>query len=164
MKKCLLVLFVAMLVCTVQAQYRTYKNQYDVKEYTHQNTDRYSPTAAGILSIIPGLGHCSVGEPLRGFGFFGLTYGSLVLTVYGVSQAYQSSDKEEVGWLVGSGAIMFVGSYIWSIADVTRVAKIKNMHLRDQKLSLHVYPSIQLMSVQPTRKGNIPGITLHVNF
>lgn len=72
MKRCLLVLFVALLVCTVQAQYRTYKNQYDVKEYTYQKTDRYSPSAAGILSIIPGLGHCSVGEPLRGFGFFGI--------------------------------------------------------------------------------------------
>lgn len=164
MKKTLLVLFFAFMASAIHAQYRTYKNKYDVKDYKYQKTDPYSPTSAALLSVVPGLGHCSIGEPLRGFGFFGLTYGSVVLTVYGVSQAYQSANKERVGLLVGGGAVLFVGSYIWSIADVTRVAKIKNMAFRDKSPTVHLYPSIQTYAFEKTRVANIPSATLILNF
>lgn len=164
MKLLVLLLLISFLSCSVFGQYRTYKKQYDVKEYKYQKTDRYNPATADFLSIIPGLGHCYVGEPLRGAGFFTLTYSSMVLTIYGISQAYGSDDKQTVGWLVGSGTAMFVGSYIWSIADVTRVAKIKNMHLREQKLTLHLYPSFQLMPNENLRLNNAPGLTMAVNF
>lgn len=164
MKKLLFVLLFALMVSAVHGQYRMYKNQYDVKDYKYQKTDCYNPTTAGFMSIVPGLGHCYVGESLRGFGFFGLAYGSLVLTVYGVSQAYAPNDKEKVGWLVGGGTVMFIGSYIWSIADVTRVAKIKNMRIRDQKLALHLYPSFQSTPNENFRLTNASGITMTVNF
>ncbi|HLN74433.1 MAG: hypothetical protein ACM3O8_07840 [Methylococcaceae bacterium] len=164
MKKLLLVFLLAFTALAIQAQYRTYKSQYDVKNYKYQKTDRYNPTIAGFMSIVPGLGHCYVGEPLRGFGFFGLTYGSLVLTVYGISQAYTPKDKEKVGWLVGGGTVMFIGSYIWSIADVTRLAKIKNMRIRDQKLALHLYPSFQSTPDENFSSANAPGLTMTVNF
>ena len=164
MKKLLVILLLTILIYRVDAQYRTYKKLYDVKEYHYQKTDLYRPTTAGFLSIIPGLGHCYVGEPLRGFGFFGLTYGSLVMTVYGVSQAYGPQDQQKVGWLVGGGAAMFIGSYIWSIADVTRVAKVKSMHSRGRKLALHLYPSLQLMPGENSRFAHAPALTMAVTF
>lgn len=164
MKKYWLVLFFAFTTLTIHAQYRTYKNKYDVKDYRYQKTDRYNPTSAALLSVVPGLGHCSIGEPLRGFGFFGLTYGSVVLTVYGVSQAYQPGNKEMVGWLVGGGAALFVGSYIWSMADVTRVAKIKNMAFRDNCPTVHLYPSLQTCAFENTHGATVPGATLTFTF
>lgn len=164
MKKLCLVLLLIFLASMVNAQYKTYKNLYDVKEYKYQRTDRYNPTTACFLSVIPGLGHCYTGEPLRGFGFFGLTYGSLVLTVYGVSQAYGPGDKQNVEWMVGGGTVMLIGSYIWSIADVTRVAKIKNMHFREQKLALHLYPSFQFTPNENLRLAKAPGLTMAVDF
>lgn len=148
----------------VNAQYRSYKNQYEAGSYQYQKTDPYNPTAAGILSIVPGLGHCYVGEPLRGAGFFGLTYGSIVVTVYGISQTYAGESKERAGWLIGGGAAMYVGSYIWSIADVTRVAKIKNMHFRNESLSFHLYPSFEPYAPENALGASFHGVTLAVRF
>lgn len=164
MKKLMCIVILTMLFSAVDAQYRSYKNQYEAGSYNYQKTDPYNPTTAGFLSIVPGLGHCYVGEPLRGAGFFGLTFGSLVLTVYGVSQVYDGKNKERAGWLLGGGTAMFVGTYIWSIADVTRVAKIKNMHFRDKNLAFHLYPSLQTYTHDNAMGTSVHGLTLTVNF
>jgi hypothetical protein len=45
------------LVVLVNAQYGVYKNNYDVENYSSAEGGRYEPFAAGILAIIPGVGH-----------------------------------------------------------------------------------------------------------
>jgi hypothetical protein len=164
MKILLVLLLFASSVSRIQAQYSTYKNNYNVKEYRHENTDRYSPAGAAFFAIVPGLGHCYVGEPLRGFSFVGMMAGSSVVTMVGVMLAFTGGDQTPAGFLVFGGAAGIVGSYIWSIADVSRVAKIKNMAFRDKKISFHLQPSIQQFAIENAKASNLIGASIAISF
>jgi hypothetical protein len=164
MKMLLVLLIVVSSISRVEAQYRTYKHKYDLKAYKHEKSDRYNPAGAAILAIIPGLGHCYVGEPLRGLGFVGLIYGSLIVTTAGVAQAYNRGDKNSTGLLIFGGAAGMLGSYIWSIADVSRIAKIKNLAFRDKKISFHLQPTFQQFANEYTKTSNLIGVNIITNF
>ena len=55
------------------AQYKTYKDNYDVKTYEYQEGDLYNPTIVGTCAIFPGAGHFYAQQPGRGFLFLGGT-------------------------------------------------------------------------------------------
>jgi len=148
----------------VQDQYRKYKNKYDIKDYKYERTDPFSPTAATILAIIPGFGHFYLDEPLRGLGFIGLMYGSVLVTTVGVSRTYHNDDPTSTKWLVLGGAFGVLGLYIWNFADVSRVVKIKNLHFRDQAVTFHLQPSIQPFAIGNATTNNIKGVSLRLNF
>lgn len=167
----IVLLFVSTL--EIQAQYRTYKHQYDVKDYSHESTDRYHPTGACFLSIVPGMGHLYVDEPVKSLIYSGMIYGSLTACIIGVSQAYhiigvsqayQGENRSLSTALIFGGAAGFVGSYIWSWANVTKVAKIKNMALRDKNLSFHFHPSLQPVTLKNTEAVHFKGATLSIRF
>lgn len=158
----IVILFVSTI--EIQAQYRTYKRQYDVKDYKYQQTDPYNPTGACLLSIVPGLGHLYVGEPVKALMFSVMIEASLIACVFGVSKAYQRGDQNLSTALIFGGAAGFVGTYIWSWADVTRVAKIKNLAFRDKNLSFHFYPSIQPVTIENSRAYSLTGATLAIRF
>ena len=148
----------------IQAQYRTYKHKYEVKEYKYQQTDPYNPTGACLLSIIPGLGHLYVGEPVRAIAFFGMMEASLVATTFGVSQTYNRGGPTLSTLFIFGGAAGVLGTFIWSMADVTKVAKIKNLAFRDKNLSFHFYPSIQHPIIESTKAPNLLGATIAIRF
>jgi hypothetical protein len=164
MKTLLILLLFVFTISEVHAQYGRYKNKYEVKDYKYERTDHYNPAAATVLAIIPGFGHFYVGEPLRGLGFVGLMYGSVLVTTVGVSQAYNHGNRTSTSWLILGGAFGVLGSYIWSIADVSRVVKIKNLHFRDQDISFHLQPSVQPFAIEHAATTNIKGVSLRLNF
>ncbi len=43
----------------------TKNNNFDIKKYSYELTDKYNPLAAGTLAIIPGVGHFYSGHYIR---------------------------------------------------------------------------------------------------
>lgn len=164
MKKLFALSLLVISVLLTHAQYRTYKNNYDIKTYKYEKTDPYDPTAAALLAVIPGLGHCSVGEPIRGLSFVGLMGGSFCVTVFGAMLAFNVGNEIIPGLFIFGGAAGFFGSYIWSISDASRVAKIKNLAFKDHKLSFHIQPSVQHFAIDNSDSVNLLGGCMQLNF
>ncbi|GAA4830799.1 hypothetical protein [Algivirga pacifica] len=174
MKKLITLFFVLFAFSTVSnAQYSVWKHQYNAAEYIPQYGDRYDPTIAGVASFLaPGLGQIVAGETGRGLGFFGGFVGSYVVMSVGAVQLVESVD--EYGNTDGSGAgLMLLGlagaatTYIWSIFDAVKVAKINNMALRDKyktgQINVTINPYVGLN--QPTYREGVPlGATLGIRF
>lgn len=149
-------------------RYRDYKNLYDASTYRARWGDPYSPVASGFLSaLFPGLGHFAAGELGRGFCFLG-GYMSLALAMGGLASDNVSStfDSDFLRLVTGSA---FLGVYIWSICDAVKVAKIKNLYMRDicgdqVALDFNLQPYFNCV---PTTTGNnrfVGGLALTMNF
>ena len=150
----------------VNAQYKSYKDCYNLKTYSYEKTDQYNPTTAGVLAIIPGAGHCYAGEPWRGLAFVGGMVGSFGVAVAGFALLpWDESGRSEVpGYVIGAiGWCGVAAFYIWSIIDAGHVAKIKNMKLRGNNISLKMEPCFRLAN-QNYFIANTTGLTLKINF
>lgn len=120
MKRIFLLLIFLFSFSIVDAQYRTYKDNYDPKSWSSSDTDRYNPAVAGVFGIIPGLGQVYAGEPLRGLAFVVGIAGSASLALFGVMLAL--ADMETLGvvtFFSGAGALLYF--YIRSISDAVVV-------------------------------------------
>lgn len=134
MRLTILLLFVTL---TCSGQYSELKKKYDHKDYTPQQTDKYSPAFAGVMSaIVPGAGQMYCGEGARGFKYlFGSALGAAVFMGGWTTKARDENYGESVA--IGSiititGLVVFLYSYVGGIADAPRVAKVKNMAARDK--------------------------------
>lgn len=160
MKRILLLFFLVFSITLVNAQFKTYNKTYDVKNYTHVEGDPYQPALAGILAVIPGVGHFYTNQPLRGLGFIGGMSGSIILTGVGFAFAW---DENNIGApLMIIGGLSFFGFYIWNFIDAVYVAKIKNMAFRDHKISFHVEPFVNNLNNQ--LHSNTTGLSLVMHF
>jgi hypothetical protein len=119
------------------------RNKYPIKDYSYQNTDKYSPALAGVLGLVPGVGHMYAGEPLRGLLFLGGMSASFVAFVGGYALAW-SGDSFISYPLFFGGAIGFVIIYAVNIIDAVQVAKIKNLIIRDKNISINLIPKIEI--------------------
>lgn len=158
MKHTFLILFLFVIsIGTSQAQtYKLNRQIYHSKEYIAQPGDPYNPTLAGVSSaVIPGLGQMLSGEPGRGFAFLGgaclsvgMYFGGLHLMHNNATNNGEANQGKNYGMagslLVSIGAIGAVSTYIWSIFDAVKVAKINNMYFQD-------------------RNGNLSKVTLEIN-
>ncbi len=145
MKRYILLTVVVIAVFSFNAQAQSYKEikkNYRVRNYKHQIDDYYSPALAGISSaIIPGFGQMTCGETSRGYAFIGgyvvgagiLTIGLTSVFYSGIGYLWSEGETEIVGeGAIIAGVSIFAINYVWSIVDAVRVAKIKNMYIRDQ--------------------------------
>ncbi len=160
MKGVIVLLFLVFTTAKVNAQYRTYKNNYDVKNYSFKEGDRFQPAMAGVLAIIPGAGHVYANEPLRGVAFLGGMSTSLLITTVGFAIGYGGSDLG-APMMIG-GVLSFVGIYIWNFFDAVKVAKIQNMAFRDLGVSFNFKPFINNSNNQ--LQSNSAGLSLQLNF
>lgn len=150
-------------------RYKEYSHLYNTRGYHSQWGDTYEPALSGVASaFIPGLGQCLTGEWSRGLFFFGgyialgVTMGNLTSDVD--SPIYQS---DLLKLLVGSA---FIGGYIWNICDAVKVAKIKNLYLRDIRgqrtaVELSITPYLDCTPAS-SAAGSTPvgGLALRMNF
>ena len=149
-------------------RYKDYKNLYDASTYRAQWGDPYSPFASGVLSaIVPGLGHIAAGELGRGLCFFG-GYMSLALAMGGLSSDNVSStfDSDFLRLVTGSA---FLGVYIWNICDAVKVAKIKNLYMRDicgdrAALNFNLQPYFNCVPAATGNNRFVGGLALTMNF
>ncbi len=138
-------------------KYKELASIYNHKDYLPSLTDRYSPAGTGLASFfIVGLGECINGEISRGLG---KTFSSLALVVVGNlclgidDLEYETALSLAISCYAGALAINVI-----SIVDAVRIAKVKNMYLRDlnnsYSLDIDLYPSVNCVKVgnniQPT--------------
>lgn len=163
MKRILLAVLFFSFFFISNAQYRTFKNNYDIKLYKFERGDRYNLTTVGASSIFPGGGHFYAQQPGRGLLFLGGTAVSAYFIVYGSLESWASgwsSEGSNKGETISYAALFsFLGIYTWSFFDAQKVAKIKNMHFR------HTTFSTQLIPYYRTEQGsNTIGLALNISF
>lgn len=125
-------------------RYIDYSKLYNAKDYDFREDDPYYPFLSGAASFFfPGLGQCACGEFSRGLGFFlgteAMTAGTLLSLIYTPGFGNYYVDEQTVVRDPSAGdhirnASMLAGlcaMYIWNIADAVKVAKIKNLYVRD---------------------------------
>lgn len=132
MRLTILLLFVTL---TCSGQYSELKKQYNYKDYTPQQTDKYIPAFAGVMSaVIPGSGQMYCGETARGFKYlFGSVLGAAAFMGGYNATEYNSlfgQDATVVSVTAFVGLGVFLYSYIGGIVDAPKVAKVKNMSSR----------------------------------
>jgi len=156
--------------------YDDYKNLYDSHDYSHCVGDPYSPAAVGIASFfITGLGQMIIGDGGRGTW---MLLGDVALVAAGISVSALTSTKDASGKTVPStggtiGAVCCwsaaLGLNIWSICDVVKRAKIKNLYYRDceklkcSSLNVKLMPDFALVPIGQDVKP-VAGLTLSVSF
>jgi hypothetical protein len=166
MKTIVLLLVFLLSFNFVEAQYRSYKDDYNFRTYTFEKTDKYNPTAAGLLAIIPGAGHCYNGEAGRGLAFIGGMVGSFGVAAVGFALLpWDESDRSEVpGFVIGAiGWVGFATFYVWSIIDAVHVAKIKNLAIINNNISLEVLPNFEISNIAHQSVNNF-GVSLLLKF
>jgi hypothetical protein len=129
--------------------YRDLKHIYSHKNYFPADDDKYDPSLAGVLSLIPGLGLCYAGEPLRSLGYVGGMAGSFGVMALGFGMAWGGAGAGAALFIAGAGGVIIF--YIASFIDAVKVAKVRNMAIRDKNLSINFTPKIEIKNqVTPT--------------
>lgn len=165
-------------------KYRENKQIYNSSMYIPQYGDPYNPTTAGIASFfIPGLGQMLSGEVGRGLAFMGGYYGSYLVTVIGASMVtdgigyygidnnynynYNYNNYSNTGmYLLIAGGIAALTTYIWSIFDAVKVAKVNNMYmqdLRNNRVSIQLKPYIETKTY-PNITDRPVGMSVQISF
>lgn len=159
--------------------YKELKEKYDYNLYTPHYSDPHNLFAAGLCSFfIPGLGQMISGEVGRGFSFLAGSAGCAL--IYGIGGAMVLGSMDPYSGdintsAMGIGTVLAIGGLIglitvdiYSIVDAVRVAKVKNMYMRDlQNLSsfeLKLSPYIQPASIQNFNTSASVGLTLKARF
>lgn len=152
-------------------KYAQYQKYYNVSEYVPMPGDRYSPALSGVCSfLIPGLGQMISGEVGRGLGWF---LGSVAACTLSTVWLTNTDPNWSYGaWISGAvvGPISIFTINIASIVDAVRVAKKKNMYLRDinnvSSLDFSISPYFSFSDNIPGVKAINPnaGVTMKLNF
>ena len=145
--------------------YKYLKSKYVKQPYSYNSTDKYSPQAAGFMALIPSVGHIYTGEPLRGIVFLGGMAGSFGLYAYGFSNIELFGGKDETlpGIAMITGFVGFVVFYIWNIVDAVQVAKVKNLAIRNNDISLKILPNFEFPTAYNQLTNNV-GVRLVLSF
>jgi len=164
MKTIFLILAFVFSMFVSNAQYRSYKNNYMAKSYSYQKEDRYQPLTAGVFAIIPGAGHFYAGEQLRGLLFpAGMAVSVYIIVAGSLSEWAAQGSPDSGSSLITAGLISCIGFYTWNFFDAMKVAKIKNMHLRQQALSFQVEPYF-VNRFESQLNSNVAGLSMKFTF
>lgn len=149
--------------------YSQLKKQYDYKEYTPAIGDKYSVGWCGVASaIIPGLGQAICNEWGYACGFF---FSNAILGGLGSYYAKKSYIDLYPTWKYDVyGAVLCyaaaVGVDIVAIVNAVRVAKVKNMYLRDSysSVDIRISPSFAFTPVDNNYSLPSYGLSMKVTF
>jgi hypothetical protein len=172
-KIALILIFIFSMTCSSFGQkikYKDYKNDISTKNYREKiETPKYSPIVAGVCNyVFPSSGYFYIGEPIRGACVFGSELVTSSVFVYGLVMS-MSVDSETGQSPEGARAVMFSGMIatgliqIWSIYDVVKIAKIKNLAYHDTKVSLMVKPDLFIVNQNDKNIASY-GLRLSFNF
>ncbi len=151
-------------------KYKDFKNDVSTKNYQAIILNqKYSPLIAGVCNfVLPSAGYFYIGEPLRGgcvlgselvtgsMFFYGLTMSMSVDAETG--QAPKAARGIMLSGLIATGIIHF-----WSIYDVVKIAKVKNLVYQKKKLTINLKPELNITG-QNSNSSVIYGLKLSVNF
>lgn len=139
-------------------------NSFDIKKYSYELTDKYKPATAGTLAIIPGAGHFYSGHYGRGLLFpAGMAISTYLIVSGSLSEWAAQGSPDSGSSLVTVGLITFIGFYTWNFFDAVKVAKINNMHLRQQALSFQFEPYF-VNRFESQLNSNVAGLSMKFTF
>jgi hypothetical protein len=168
---CMFLIAFLLVSQAINGQYSELKKKYDFQANTYyfQKSDPYNPFTAGVASFfIPGLGQMMSGETMRGICFLGGVTAILV-TTFVVSLSYLEKPELEsapAGPIMAAGFVGALCIDIWSVCDAVKVAKIKNLALRDRgktSFNLNITPYINPSDINLGHKSSL-GISLNITF
>lgn len=168
-------LLIVMCFMTLQSfgqkiKYKDYKNEVSTDNYSEiVKNPKYSPLVAGVCNyVIPSSGYFYVGEPLRGVTVLGSELITSSVFISGIIMS-MSVDNETGKSPNGARALMFSGMIttgiiqIWSIFDVVKIAKIKNIAYQENKLTIRMKPNLFYIN-QHTNNSMFCGLQISINF
>jgi TM2 domain-containing membrane protein YozV len=167
----LLIAGLILISFSLHGQYRELKSRYEaqVKSYSFQKGDPYNPSSAGAASFfIPGLGQMMSGETGRGLCFLG-GFTAVLVTCFAVSYSYVDKPEYESApgaYFAMAGIIGALSIDLWSVSDAVKVAKIKNLALRDRKKTSVDLNITSFLDTSNTILAHKPalGISLKITF
>jgi len=149
-------------------KYSEYKNLYDVTNYTRQIGDPYNPSGCGWASFfIPGLGQGIADEWGRAAWICIVNVGLGVVSTRATYNYIYYEDEVGLFLISSFGRLVFD---IWSIIDAAKVAKIKNMHIRDLRsrqtssLNVSMTPYLGFAPNKSYSQLPITGLSLNLSF
>ncbi|MDA3817149.1 MAG: hypothetical protein PF486_07225 [Prolixibacteraceae bacterium] len=153
-----------------EPKYRFIKNQFTTENYREKiGYQKYSPFAAGLCNFAyPPAGYLYINEPTRGL----LVTGSQLITsgvfLYGfwmgmgVNYEYEKAPGSKA--LMLSGFIATSAIYLWSVFDVVKIAKIKNLAWQEMhQAHVEFTPAINWAHAH-NKQALTAGISLHITF
>lgn len=168
MKRLILIIAALLLINVIcDAQYWLNEIHYDYRSYSYQPGDPYHPAGAGIASFfIPGLGQTICGEWGRGAVFLIGWLGGFGMVISGMIIQSNTGEGNDGMSLVYSGLGFSAISWIWSIGDAVRVAKVNNLVFRDKyknSASLQLKPYIDFQNYH-TQNKPCYGLSVNIFF
>jgi len=133
----------SIITCKAKKSIKYLKTKYPINNYSYQKTDKYSPGLAGVLGLVPSVGHMYTGEPFRGLLYLGGMGASFFAFASGYSLSWNGDTFISYPLFFG-GAIGGVVFYVYNIIDAVKVAKVKNMVIRDKNISFNIIPKIEI--------------------
>jgi len=168
----ILIFIFSMTLCSFgqKIKYKDYKNDISIKKYRETiKTQKYSPIVAGVCNyVFPSSGYFYVGEPVRGTCVLGseLVTGSMFFYGFIMSMGVNSETGKSTN---GARTLMFSGLiatgiiHIWSIFDVVKIAKVKNLAYQKNNLTMDIKPD--LLFVNQFNTNSIAyGLRMRINF
>lgn len=144
----------------VNHRYKDYKN-IDLKyTYPANVANQYDPSLAGLMAVVPGLGHVYVGEPVRGLVFLGGMTLSLFPMGIGFGMAW--GGQAGAGLVFLTGVAGFFTIYVCNFIDAVKVAKVKNIVNQNKNISFKIEPFIEKGDYQ--FQANNIGFSVKINF
>ncbi len=152
-------------------KYKDIKDDYSINNYSQKiNQPKYSTAVAGICTyILPGLGHIYIGEPLRGAYFFGGELLAAGVFVSGLTM-FMTVDKSTGKSSYGARTVLITGillssiTYFYSLYDVIKITKIKNLAYQEKNISMNLSPNLRFMPFDNNFKSATYELTLRINF
>jgi hypothetical protein len=148
-------------------EYKDCKNDFSVKHYRDSIiNETYSPLTAGVINfLIPTSGYHYIKEPLRGWCVLGIELIPLGVAFYGFAKSFGNGPGNIEGGekLFNYGIIAYELIQIWSLYDVVKIAKIKNLAYQESKITMKIKP--EFLFVNQNSKSPIAyGLSLNINF
>ena len=175
--KIFLTLFVLLLsVCSTLGQHINYqdiKSKYNTSYYSERVTDPAYYTMVGVACniLMPGLGQLYVDESKRGVILLGSNF---IASGIGIAGMLMSLTVDESGSSVDSGRLLLYTGMgasaliqLWSIFDVVRIARLKNIaysEQRKQESSLDIKPYAEPVRIDGLHRTNVYGLSLSISF
>lgn len=139
-----ILLYVSSHSYSQKIRYKDVKDQYSIGEYYKVNDPKYSVIAAILLNFyVPGVGHMYVGELGRGVLFLGGAFLTTATTAVGLLTWSLNSEQGPDIFITGLGTSVIV--YLWSVFNVIKVVKIKNIaynELQSGKVQFSMTPQL----------------------
>lgn len=144
-------------------KYSEYKNLYSARNYVFQPGDTYSPGLVTALSaLFPGVGQACVGRWGSAFAFAFLDGVGAGLIGASSFDGYYHVE------MVCAGIGVMALSRIWSAWNVNKVAKIKNLYLRDIRdlsaVQFNLEPYVGQIGTLAMQPQPFAGLTLRMSF